>query len=98
MTDKYDVAREVWFVEPQNNGELLVFDQAGMACIATVHTGVLPEGCEVDHAQLIRSAPALLRACEALLAWQDGKESLEEVVKIARAANRAARGVSYGPK
>jgi hypothetical protein len=94
----YDVAREVWFVEPQNNGEFLVFDQGGMACIATVHTGVLPEGCEADHAQLIRAAPALLRACEATLSWLAGKGTEDDVLQLARAAQRLARGSSYGPR
>lgn len=55
-----------WFAE-NGEGRWIVWDDAGMACICDVHTGVEPDPSGATHARLIAAAPDLLAALEDML-------------------------------
>ena len=53
-----------WSHRPSGGGGYRVWDEAGIACIADVHPGVLPDPTGEAHARLIAAAPKMLAACE----------------------------------
>jgi hypothetical protein len=55
-----------WRIEPCDGG-YQIWDESGVACIATVHADLLPDATGLANAKLIAAAPKLLTATETLL-------------------------------
>jgi hypothetical protein len=80
-----------WFCENGDN-RWVVWDDAGMACICDVHTGVEPDPSGTRHAHLIAAAPDLLAACELMLTVYGLAQEAPHAVEVMQAAIAKAKG------